>query len=675
MYINEKLKNIWYGCDYNPDQWLEYPEVLEKDIKLMKEAGCNVMSVGIFAWARLEPKEGCFSFEWLDEIIDRLYANGIYTILATPSGAMPSWLAEKYPEVRRVAEDGVRHRFGNRHNNCCSSLVYREKVNIINTKLAERYSKHPGILMWHISNEYNIEDCHCENCRENFRKWLKARYGTIDNLNRKWWNGFWSHTYCDFSQIDPPGDHGEGSSNPLKLEWFRFKNDNLLSFLNGEIEAVRRVNPDIPVTTNFQGFWKVDYIKLAKSLDYISWDNYPMWHSDENERSVAVSTAMFHSLENSFKKDRPFMLMESSPSATNWQKISRLRRPGVNLLASMQAVAHGSDTVQYFQWRKSRGQSEQFHGAVIGHDNTSDTRVFREVASTGNEMKNISEVTGSLTKNEAAVLFDYDNLKALEIAQVYRNESKDKNFVEVLTKHFGALWDYNVGCDFVFVDEDFSDYKIIIAPMLFMMKDGLMEKLESYVKNGGVLVSTFASGVIDEFALSFFDDECYPLRDILGIKAEETDCLYDGQYNTVEMFSEEYRVERYCELAYASGAEVIGRYKDDFYAGMPAVTRNNYGKGTAYYIGADFMQDGYKRIYGEILKDVISPLKMPKSPENVSITTRYKDNNVYVFIMNFNNNEVELEMQFDDYEVLSGRLECGRIEAYGCVVLKIRKAE
>ena len=191
MYLSEKLKCMWHGGDYNPDQWLDYPEVLEKDIELMKKSGCNVMSVGIFAWSKLEPQEGVFDFEWLDNIINKMYDNGIYTVLATPSGAMPVWLAQKYPEVRRVSEEGIRNRFGNRHNNCYSSPVYREKVKIINKKLAQRYANHPGVLMWHISNEYNVEDCHCPLCCENFKKWLKDKYKTIDNLNNKWWNGFW----------------------------------------------------------------------------------------------------------------------------------------------------------------------------------------------------------------------------------------------------------------------------------------------------------------------------------------------------------------------------------------------------------------------------------------------------------------------------------------------------
>ncbi len=669
MYINEKQKVIWHGADYNPDQWLKYPEVLKKDIELMKKSGCNAMSVGIFAWSKLEPQEGIFDFEWLDSIINNLYENGIYTVLATPSGGMPAWMAEKYPEVRRVAEDGVRYRFGNRHNNCYSSPVYREKVRIINTRLAERYSNHPGILMWHISNEYNAEDCHCPLCCENFRKWLKDKYETIENLNEKWWNQFWSHTYQNFSQIEPPGQHGENSSNPLKLEWHRFKNHMLRNFVDNEVSALKRINPDIPVTTNYMKFWEVDYAKLANSTDFISWDNYPLWHLYDDEFEVASETAMIHSLFRSFKKDRPFMMMESSPSATNWQQVAKLRCPGVHLLSSMQAVAHGSDTVIYFQWRKSRGQSEQFHGAVVGHDNSDDTRVFKEVAKVGEELKNISEITGSLTKNEVAILFDYDNLWSLRLAQAYRNKDEDKGYLKILQKNYSALWQLNIGCDFVFENDDFSKYKVIVAPMLFMLKSSIKEKIEAFVNSGGVFVTTFGTGIVDEYGLSFFDNECYPLRKLLGVKAEETDALHDGKYNSIKIPGGSYKAEKYCEIAYPEGAEIIGEFQDDFYKGMPAVTVNCYGKGKAYYIAADLMVEGYMKLYKEWFGNVITADKVIESPDNVSVTMRYSSDSCYVFVMNFNNKAEKVNLPFD-YKILSGEFDDKTIKPYGVVVLK-----
>lgn len=668
MVLNEKLKGFWHGCDYNPDQWLDYPEVLEKDIELMKKSGCNVMSVGIFAWSKLEPNEGEFDFEWLDKIIDRLYENGIYTILATPSGAMPSWMAEKYPEIRRVQEDGIRNRFGNRHNNCYSSPVYREKVRIINTKLAQRYSKHPGFLMWHISNEYNVGDCHCPLCCQNFRNWLENKYKTIDNLNNKWWNGFWSHRYKSFSQIEPPGQHGE-NCNPLRLEWHRFKNYMMKDFLEAEITALKEVNPDVLVTTNFMRFFEIDYSSVSKSIDVISWDNYPAWHSADNEFDAAAETAMFHAMFKSFKKDKPFMMMESSPSATNWQEVSRLRRPGMHHLASLQALAHGSDTVQYFQWRKSRGQSEQFHGAVVGHDNSDDTRVFREVAEVGRCLKELEEVAGSLPENEVALLFDSDSFWSLRIAYAYRNIDEDKGYKDILLKNYGALWQMNIGCDFVFGDDDFSKYKVVIAPMLFMFKKGMKEKIENYVENGGIFITTFGTGVVDEYGLTFFDKECYPLRKLLAVKAEETDSLYDGQYNSVEMFGETYRSEKYCELAYNEGAAVMGEYREDFYSGMPAVTVNNYGKGKAYYIATDLTVDGYIKLYEEIIKKTMSVDKVINTPDNVSVTLRYSADKCYAFVMNFNNESKKVKLPFD-YEILCGEFEGKTLKPYGIAVLK-----
>ncbi len=443
----------------------------------------------------------------------------------------------------------------------------------------------------------------------------------------------------------------------------------LKDFAEHEISALKRVNPDIPVTTNFMQTFEIDYSKLSRSVDFISWDNYPAWHSNENECLTAAETALFHSLFNSFKKDKPFMMMESSPSATNWQSVSKLRRPGMHLLASMQAVAHGSDTVQYFQWRKSRGQSEQFHGAVVGHDNSSDTRVFKDVSSVGEELKKLEKIAGTTTANDVAMLIEYDSIQSLKIAQAYRNIDSDKGYFNILLKNFTALWHLNIGCDVVFADDDFSKYKVIIAPMLFMLKNGVKEKLEGFVKNGGIFVATFATGVVDEYGLSFFDKECYPLRKILGVKPEETDSLYDGQFNSVKMFGATYKAEKYCELAYPEGSTVIGTYQEDFYKGMSAITVNSYGNGKAYYIATDLMIDGYSKLYHELLKDIIPSEKFIESPENVSITMRYSEDSCYVFILNFNNESKITDLPFD-YETICGEFKNETINPYGVVVLK-----
>ena len=390
--LSPKVNALLHGADYNPEQWENYPDIIDKDIAMMQQAKCNVMSVGIFSWAKLEPQEGVFEFGWLDSILDKLYAAGIHVFLATPSGARPAWMSQKYPQVLRVGRDRVPALHGGRHNHCMSSPVYRDKTLKINSLLAERYSQHPAVLGWHISNEYGGE-CHCSLCQERFRDWLKARYETLDNLNHAWWSTFWSHTYSDWSQIESPAPQGEVSIHGLNLDWHRFNTAQVTDFCRHEIAPLKAANAALPVTTNFmEYFYDYDYWQLAPVLDFISWDSYPMWHRDKDETTLACYTAMYHDMMRSLKGGKPFVLMESTPSATNWQLTSKLKKPGMHILSSLQAVAHGADSVQYFQWRKSRGSVEKFHGAIIDHVGHLDTRVGREVTALGEMLSQLPGV-------------------------------------------------------------------------------------------------------------------------------------------------------------------------------------------------------------------------------------------------------------------------------------------
>ena len=406
---------IIHGGDYNPDQWIKTKEIWDEDIRLMKLARINSATVGIFSWSALEPEEGVYTFEWLDEIMDKLAENGISVILATPSGARPAWLAQKYPEVLRVEETGIRNEYGIRHNHCLTSPVYRKKVREMNALLAKRYKEHPALKMWHVSNEYSGE-CHCELCQEAFREWLKKRYGTIERLNDQWWGGFWSHRLNDFSQVTSPKYRSEAGHIPaLQLSWQRFVSDSHISFFENEIVPLREYTPEVPVTTNLMRMHTgIDLQKFAEHMDIVSWDNYMDWDVGDNEKN-AVNTAFVHDVFRSMKDGKPFFMMESTPSVVNWHAVNKIPAPGSQELGAIQAVAHGADSVQYFQFRKSRGGVEKFHGAVVDHIGTGETRVFRSVRRTGEILEKLDEVCGTGVDSEVAVIFDWENMCEVEI--------------------------------------------------------------------------------------------------------------------------------------------------------------------------------------------------------------------------------------------------------------------
>lgn len=360
--VRKKVKGFLHGGDYNPEQWLDYPEILSEDFRLMQLAHCNTFSLNIFGWSAIEPEEGKYNFGWLDDIMDRLAAQGAHVILATPSGARPAWLAQKYPEVLRVGPDRKRNLFGKRHNHCYTSPVYREKTRNINRLLAERYKDHPALIMWHVSNEYGGE-CHCDLCQEAFRNWLKKKYQSLERLNHEWWTAFWSHTFTDWSQIQSPAPQGENAIHAQNLDWKRFVTDQTIDFYLNEIAPLREVTPDIPVTTNFMGdyphmgpYLGLDYHKFAKEVDVVSWDAYPAWHIPmQATAELAADVGFMHDLYRSMKKDQPFLVMENTPSLVNWHQVNKMKKPGIHMLSSLQSIAHGADSNLYFQWRKSRG--------------------------------------------------------------------------------------------------------------------------------------------------------------------------------------------------------------------------------------------------------------------------------------------------------------------------------
>ncbi|MEK3965286.1 beta-galactosidase [Paenibacillus sp. FSL H7-0323] len=655
--ISSKAGVMLHGADYNPEQWLKYPEVLREDIRLMKLAGCNVMSVGIFSWVSLEPEEGVFTFEWLDGVLDSFAENGIYAILATPSGARPAWMSQKYPEVLRVERNRVHNLHGFRHNHCFTSPVYREKTAILNAKLAERYSQHPAIIGWHISNEFGGE-CHCELCQDAFREWLKVKYNnSLDEVNHAWWATFWSHTYTSWSQIESPAPHGETQVHGLNLDWRRFVSERTIDFCQHEINTVRPYNPELPITTNMHMIDGIDYRELAKILDVVSWDAYPDWHytEDGDDTRLAAWTAMHYDLMRSFKK-KPFLLMESTPSLTNWQSVSKLKRPGMHKLSSLQAVAHGSDSVQYFQWRKSRGSSEKFHGAVVDHSGHSETRVFQDVAEVGKTLAGMTEVVGTSTPAQTAIIFDWDNRWAIKDAQGIRNSGL--RYEETVLQHYRALWELGIPVDIIGSGDDLTAYKLVVAPMLYLISEENGKRIEKYVEQGGTFLATYWSGVVNETDLCHLGGFPGPLRRTLGIWAEETEGLHSRDLNGLVMevgnklkLSGDYDAHEIAELIHLEGAEALGHYRNDFYAGRPALTVNRFGEGNAYHLATRVKDTSfYVELYAAITsKAGITRAMDSELPAGVTAQLRTDGESDYVFVQNFSGSPQTVELDGAEY--------------------------
>ncbi|WP_337592585.1 beta-galactosidase [Ruminococcus sp.] len=668
-----KFPHMLHGGDYNPEQWLDQPEVLEEDIRLFRKAHINCVSLGIFSWAKLEPEEGVYDFGWLDEIIDRLYANGIYTVLATPSGARPQWLAQKYPEVLRVRPDGLRNFYGHRQNHCYTSPLYREKVTQIDTRLAEHYANHPAMILWHISNEFGGE-CHCELCQAAFREWVQKKYGTLDKLNHAWWANFWSHTYTDWSQVHSPSPVGETSVHGLDLDWRRFVTHQTVDFMKTEIAAVKAVNPDIPVTTNMMTMYtyELNYFAFRDALDVISWDNYPEWHNPYmGNEEVAKDCAMTHDMMRSLQK-KPFLLMECTPNATNWQGVSKLKKPGMHQLSVIEAVAHGADSGQYFQLRQSRGSCEKFHSAVISNTGTENTRTFREVTDIGAVLEQLSDrVYGSGTPAETAILFDTENKWALDKCQGPRNIGLD--YFGNIRRNYSYFWKNGINVDIIDSTFDLSGYKLVIAPMLYLFRDGIQEKLRRFVRDGGTLVTTCFTGVVNDTDLSFLGEATEDkLSDVLGLWVEEVDSLYDCESNRTTWNGKSYSLKELCEICHPTTCETLAVYETDFYAGKPVLTKNQFGKGVAYHVSASADTDFFHALYAKLAAacDLTYAIRTAV-PDGVSLTWRQSDTEKLIFVQNFGDSAAAVQLDQPYENILSGETVSGslNIEKYGFAVL------
>ena len=666
----KSFNRILYGGDYNPNQWPR--EIWQEDMRMFRHAHINSATINVFSWAKIQPSEEEYDFSELDDIVDMLSKENYDIVLATSTGALPAWMAKRYPEVERTDYQGRRHKFGHRHNACPNSPVYQKYSARLAGKLAGRYGSNPHIKCWHINNEYGGE-CYCENCEKAFRVWLKEKYKTIDELNRVWNTAFWGHTFYDWDEVVLPNllsehfEYDRTMFQGISLDYRRFNSDSILECYRMEYEAVKKYTPDIPVTTNLMGFYKaLDYQKWAKYMDIVSWDNYPS--NQDSPAQIAIS----HELMRGVGGGRPFLLMEQTPSVTNWQPYNALKRPGVMRLWSYQAVAHGADSVMFFQMRRSIGACEKYHGAIIDHVGNENTRVFREAAALGAELERIGSATlGTRARHDAAILFDWDNWWGIEYSA---GPSCLLKYRDEVQNYYTALYEQNIATDIIGAEDDFSEYGVIFAPILYMVKPGVDEKLKTFVENGGTLVTTFFSGYVDEHDLVVTGGYPGKLRELLGIWVEESDALPEGEKNYFTWEGERHDATLLCDLLHLEGAESLASYEEDFYAGMPVLTRNVYGKGRAYYVAARSDAAFYRKLAAKVAKEAgITPVL--DTPKGVEAAVRCNEKNEFLFLLNHEKIEQSVALPKDGTNLLTGEA-IGKgnqfaLPPYGVAILKM----
>ena len=629
----DSLRGIAYGGDYNPEQWP--PETWEQDARLMREADVSVVSLGIFSWALLEPQQGHFDLDWVGEVMDLMHRSGVSVDLATATASPPPWLSHQHPEILPQRADGSRLWPGGRQAWCPSSPVFRERALSLVTALATRFADHPALVMWHVSNELGGHNarCFCDVSAADFRRWLQHRYEVLHRLNDAWGTSFWSQRYTDWEQILPPRTAPTFPNPTQQLDFSRFCSDALLDHYRAERDVLHRLSPGVPVTTNFMVMSHVrdmDYFAWAREVDVVSNDHYLEAHDPDAHIELAWSADLTRGVAGG----KPWFLMEHSPSAVNWQARNIAKQPGQMRRNSLAHVARGADAVCFFQWRAARAGAEKYHSGMVPHAGT-DTRVWREVVELGETLSAIAEVAGSTVRAQVAVLFDW---QARWGAELDSHPSRDLTYLDMMQALYRALWDAGVTVDFVHPDGDLSAYRLVVVPTLYVTTDHSAANVQSYVERGGQALITYWSGVVDEFDHVRLGGYPGAFRDLLGVSTEEFYPLREGeQVHLAGGPLDGATAGVWTELLTLRGAKEVSSYVDGPLPGIPALTRNNAGTGTAWYLATRAGPAGLAALMRELCA---SAGVETHDMDGVEIVRRHGAGASYLFVLNHTNAEV-----------------------------------
>ncbi|RCX10541.1 beta-galactosidase [Anaerobacterium chartisolvens] len=663
-----------FGVDYYPEHWPE--ERWTIDAKLMREAGIEVVRLAEFSWAKMEPQEGTYDFKWLDKAITVLSKEKIKTVLGTPTPTPPIWIIEKNPEILPVNQEGVRLSFGGRHHNCQSNHVYRNHIKRFVTCMAKHFSNNPDVVGWQIDNEFGNSHqqlCMCDSCRTAFHQWLQNKYETIDNLNNAWGSIFWSQSYSNFAQIPVPLRTPNSHNPSLLLDWKRFASDLIVDFQKYQLDIIRKECPNHFITHNFMGFYdKTNYFDLAKDLDFISHDQYPMYFRKGIEilshpYSLAATLDLMRGM-----KQKPFWIMEQQAGPSGWETLSPTPRPGQLALWTYQSVAHGADTIVYFRWRSCLFGTEEYWHGILPHHGQPERR-YEEIKQTIQELgPAMDNFKGGMPDSDVGILFSYDQDWAFQI----QPHHFELNYIDHLLKYYKAFYEANIPVDMLSDEQDFMKYKLLVVPLLMLTKADLTSKLEKYVAEGGHLILTMRSGVKN------WNNTVIPkilpgdLSPIVGIKIPEYDCLNDVsqsiRWSSPGLFDKVEQVSKWADIITLEGAEALAFYAEDYYKDTPAITQNTYKQGIAYYVGTELGTDIMKEfVYYAVSRLNIRPIL--EAPQGVEVSRRNVKHGKYIFVLNHNPKPEVFDIPSDWQPIIGQKLMTGskiNMPPYGTAIFK-----
>jgi len=638
-------REIMLGVDYYPEHWPK--ERWKTDAEMMKELGIEFVRLAEFSWSKLEPEKGVYDFKWLDDAIDTLSEYGLKIVLGTPTAAPPIWLVREYPEILPVDSEGHVMGPGGRRYYCYNSPIYRELTKVIVTKMAEHYKSNPHIIGWQIDNEFGCHEsnfCYCDNCLKAFQKWLRRKYKTIENLNKAWGTVFWSGEYHSWDEVIIPRKTVALHNPSLLLNYRRFVSDSIVEYQRIQVEILKNVTPDKFVTHNFMGlFGGVDYYKLSKDLDFVSWDNYPktIWGYDSKD------TALAHDVMRGVKEAN-FWIMEEQSGSVGWPEMAPAPLPGEIRLWTYQAIAHGADAIFFFRWRTSNIGAEQFWHGILDYDGIPRRR-YKEIKKLSEELGRIKDrLKNTIIKNDVALVYSYDIRWAWET-----HPSIPKlDYMDIIKRYYKALFEIHVPVDVINPEKPIpTHYKLVLAPMLYIVNEDILKNLERYVKNGGKLILTFRSGVKNWDNVAYTEALPGPLRKLVGGYIYEYSAL-DGKHKTQVRLSQsaEFSVEKFCESLIPEGSDVIAYYSSGIYESKPAILKNKFSSGEVVYVGANIDCEGIKEIILSLLpedKKIFNHL-----PSNVEIYFRQNDRKKFIFIMNHSAEGKTLETGLKGRDIL-----------------------